>query len=410
MQLKFSLISIPRSVLRSFVLMLIACSGIGVTFGQQNAATKSESSAPPAAAASTPAQSTPRTEAGASAAHTATIVGVETPAMAKPEPLLDANRRPLYETIQEDWSSLQIGTSKLEPLTPVVGEVAQEDKFTRALVQVQWRPGDPIDLWIVLPKGVKKPPIVVYLYNYLEDPLRFHNDGWCERVTSGGVAAVGFLSALSTDRFRDRPMKQWFVSELQESLGSTVHDVKFILDYLNSRGDLDMTRVGMFGEGSGGAIAILAAAADPRIKAVDALDPWGNWPEFLTQSPVVSGDPDRENYGKPEFLKKVAPLEPVKWLPKLKTPIRVQQVKHNLAVPMECKDAIKAALPKQAELIRFEGVSELARRESGGGLFEWIKEKVQSPSKPGLRSPKLIAAKSSAAQAPINKNAGAQHQ
>jgi len=177
-------------------------------------------------------------------------------------------------------------------------------------------------------------------------------------------------------------MKQWFVSELQESLGSTVHDVKFILDYLASRGDLDMTRVGMFGEGSGGAIAILAAAADPRIKVVDTLEPWGDWPEFLVQSPVVSTDPDREEYGKPEFLKKVTPLDPVKWLPTLKVPIRVQQIQRNLIIPMECKESIKAALPKQAELLRFEGLQELASREKGGALFDWIKDKVQNSGNP----------------------------
>ena len=159
---------------------------------------------------------------------------------------------PLYETIQEDWSSLEIGASKLEPEKPLVASVDEMDTFTRSLVQVKWRPGDPIDLWIVLPKGVKKPPVVLYLYDTGWDTDRFKDPGWCKRATDGGVAAVGFVSALSGHRFHDRPMKQSFVSELQESLGSTVHDVKFILDYLDQRGDVDMNRVGMFGQGSGG--------------------------------------------------------------------------------------------------------------------------------------------------------------
>lgn len=303
----------------------------------------------------------------------------------KPESPVDAKGTPLYETIQEDWSSLDVSTSKWEPQKPLMGEVAEKEKFVRTLVRLQWRPGDPVDVYIVVPKGVKKPPVVLYLYNFMEDPARFHNDGWCERVTSGGFAAVGFLSALSTDRFRNRPMKQWFVSELQESIGSSVHDVRFILDYLQTRDDLDTTRVGMFGDGSGGAIAILSAVADPRIKVVDTLEPWGDWPDFLTQSPIVSTDPDREEYGKPEFLKKVAPLDPIKYLPSLKTPIRVQQVQRNLAVPMEVKDAIKAALPKQAELFRFEGAAEIAKREGGGGLFNWIKDKLQDLNKPSSK-------------------------
>src|ERR1035441_1223230 len=51
----------------------------------------------------------------------------------------------------------------------------------------------------------------------------------------------------------------------QLSLALTVHDVQMVLNYLETRGDLDMSRVGMFGQGSGGAIAVLAAAADSRI-------------------------------------------------------------------------------------------------------------------------------------------------
>jgi len=293
---------------------------------------------------------------------------------------------PLYETIQEDWSSLAIGTSKLEPEKPLVASTEEQATFTRTLVQLQWRPGDPLDLWILLPKRVKKPPVVLYLYGYDQDTGRFRNDRWAERVTSGGVAAAGFVSALTGHRFHDRPLKQWFVSELQESVGSTVHDVKFILDYLAERGDVDMNRVGMFGEGSGGTIAILAAAADSRIKAVDTLEPWGDWPVFLAKSAVVVQDPDRADYVKPDFLKRVAPLDPVKWLPQLKVPVRIQQVKEGDTTPMEVKQAVASAAPKKASITRFETDSDLSDREGGGRLFDWIKEQVQEPAKPDAGS------------------------
>jgi dienelactone hydrolase len=302
-----------------------------------------------------------------------------------PQPTLDPKTMtPLYETIQEDWSSLEIGASKLEPEPPLVGLVDDTPTtFSRTLVQVKWRPGDPIDLWILLPKGVKKPPAVLYLYNEDQDTDRFRDDRWCARVTDDGVAAVGFVSALSGHRFHDRPLKQWFVSELQESLGSTVHDVNFILDYLAQRGDVDMSRIGMFGEGSGGAIAILAAAADSRIKAVDTLDPWGDWPEFLARSPVVQVDPNYKDFARSEFLKKVAPLDPVKWLPQLKVPVRIQQVRQNEATPIKCKEKLKEAAPKQAVIVRFEAGMDLARREGHGALFKWIKDRLQEVSEPG---------------------------
>ncbi len=303
----------------------------------------------------------------------------------QPQPAIDPKTGlPLYETIQEDWSSLAIGVSKLTPQTPVFGQTDQGDGFTRTLVQLQWRPGDPLDLYVILPKGVTKPPVVLYLYGYKEDTDRFKDNRWCERVTSGGVAAVGFVSALSGHRFHDRPMKQWFVSELQESVGSTVHDVHFILDYLAQRGDVDMNRVGMFGQSSGGTVALLAAAADPRIKVVDALDPWGDWPVWLAKSPVLQDDASHTNFTSAEFLKKVAPLDPVKWLPTLtSTQVRIQQVKDNETTPHACQEALTKAAPKQAEVVEFDHVRQLAAAEGGGGLFDWVKAGLKRLPTPG---------------------------
>lgn len=294
---------------------------------------------------------------------------------------------PYYEEIREDWSSLQVGTSELRPEPPVVTLPDDEEGFTRTLVALKWRPGDALDVYVVLPKGVKKPPAVLYLYNYTDDTDRFKNDGWCRRVTADGVAAIGFVSALSGQRFHDRPMKQWFVSEMQESIGSTVHDVKFILDYLASRGDIDMDRIGMFGQGSGATIALLAAAADQRIKAVDALDPWADWPVWLAKTGVGADDPERADRLKPAFLEKVAPLDPVEWLPKLQTPyVRIQQNLEDGATPRECKDRIKAAAPRQAEFLRFDTTAAFMSTEGRGRLFEWIKDALDKAIAPAGKS------------------------
>lgn len=326
-------------------------------------------------------QASPRTPASTAAAPAASQDHPKSDAIVPITPVgVDPKTgQPLYETVQEDWSSLAVGVSKLEPQPPLVAETEVQGSFTRSLVQVQWRPGDPIDLWVILPKGVKNPPVVLYLYGYKEDTDRFRNNSWCNHVTDGGVAAIGFVSALSTSRFHSRPMEQWFVSELQESLGSTVHDVHFILDYLAQRGDVDMNRVGMFGQSSGGTIALLAAAADPRIKVVDALDPWGDWPVWLAKSPVVKEDIHQTNFATPAFLKKVAPLDPVKWLPTLhSTRVRIQQVKDNETTPEACQLALQKAAPKRAQVIDYDHLSQLAAAGSGGRLFDWIKEQLKS--------------------------------
>jgi Dienelactone hydrolase family len=288
----------------------------------------------------------------------------------------------------EDFADATLRGSQLHADPPIVLEKAENKDFTREFVAVQWRPADRIYLFVVRPANVTKPPVAIYLYGHPSDTDRYMDDGWCQRVTSGGYAAVGFVPALTGQRYHDRPMKQWFVSELQEALGKSTHDVQMILNYLTERGDLDMNRVGMFGAGAGGTIAVMAAAVDPRIKAIDLLDPWGDWPVWMRESPVIPDD-ERPTYVKPEFLSKVASFDPVKLLPTLtRTQIRLNQVDNTSGTPEEAEKKIEAALPATAEHHRFgSSTAFFAEVASGGRVFDWLKLQMKAPD-PKVREAK----------------------
>jgi hypothetical protein len=179
-----------------------------------------------------------------------------------------------------------------------------------------------------------------------------------------------------------RPMKEWFVSELQESLATTTHDVQMILNYLARRGDISLEDVGMFGQGSGGAVAILAAAADPRIQVVQVIDPWGDWPNWLKTSPQVP-EVERPNYLKPEFLKKVENLDPVHYLPSLKLKaLRIQQVMTDPITPPAAKDKIAAAVPQPSDLVRYDNEQGLLAAWRVTGLSGWMRDQIAPPSTP----------------------------
>ena len=228
--------------------------------------------------------------------------------------------------------------------------------------------------------------MVLYLYSYTDTNGRFRDNGWAKRATADGFAAVGFVAALSPDRFANRPMKQWFVSELRESLGSTVHDVQLILNYLAERGDMDMDHVGMFGMGAGATIAILAARTDLRIKTVDLLDPWGDWPDWLKDSPVVP-DAERPKYLTPEFLKSVAPFDPVAHLPYLADrSIRVQQTWSEPLTPNAAKAKIADVVPVRATVVRYNNPLELLKAWNSNGLSGWIKQQLRAQSPNGSRA------------------------
>lgn len=279
----------------------------------------------------------------------------------------------------EDWTTIYLSKSRL-PLDAMNGVLLSRVELqgcTRELFRLQWRPNDPIDLYLVRPRGAEKLPVVLFLYNYTSDTDVFRQERWCERALENGFAVVGFPSALSLPRLHTpRPMNQWFVSQLQEALSTSTHDVQMILNYLETRNDLEMTRVGLFGQGSGGAIAILAAAADPRIGVLDLMDPWGDWQNWLRGSQLIP-EKERQLYLSPAFLEEVAGLDPVTYLPTLKDrAIRIQQVISDPVTPEPAKDKIAHSIPHPGELARYEDAAAEIKALGSNGVLDWFRQQL----------------------------------
>jgi hypothetical protein len=283
-----------------------------------------------------------------------------------------------FEGVEEDWTSPALANSNLNPVTPLVGYTNDYEGYTVQLLQLQWRWGDPLDLYVMKPKGVSRPPVILYLYGYPAGTDRFKNESFQKAVTKDGFAAIGFVSALTGHRYHDRPMREWFVSELQESLAKSAHDAQMVLDYLATRGDLDMSRVGMFAQGSGATIGILTSAVDPRIKVLDAMDPWADWPTWMATSPFVPED-ERAEYVKPEFLKKVAPLEPIDWLPKIQAKkFRLRDAIFEPNTPKIAKDKLRAAVPAGATVVIYKTPEDFNAVVRDKKDLEWIERELQS--------------------------------
>lgn len=275
----------------------------------------------------------------------------------------------------ENWEKLSIKDSDLHADSVVSGQTDTFPEFTRELLRVQWRKGDPVDLYIVRPANVEHPRVVLYLYGYPREAVRFLDPNFCRTLAQSGLAAVGFSSMLTGQRYHDVPMKEWFVSDLQRSLVGTTHDVQMVLNYLESRGDVDTSSVGLFGEGSGGTIALLAASVDSRVKAVDLLNPWGDWSIWLAHSHLVP-DTERASYVSEDFLRQVAPLDPVSTLPALKqVPLRLQQTMwEDTVTPVGARDHIAAALSSTATLVRYTDEADYAERAGRQGrMLDWLR-------------------------------------
>jgi dienelactone hydrolase len=288
-----------------------------------------------------------------------------------------------FQEVHEDWTTPALTGSHLIPVPPLRGFVDEKPRYTVEFLRLQWRWGDPIDVYVMRPKGAKKPPVILYLNGYPTDEDVFRDDDYEDLVAGNGVAAVGFLSALTGARYHDRPMRQWLISEFQECLATSAHDVQMVLNYLAARGDLDMDRVGMFAQGSGASIAILASAVDPRIKVLEALDPWGDWPTWMATSPFVPED-ERAGYVKPEFLKKMATLDPVDWLPKIQVKrFRLDNELFDTVTPKAAREKLRAAAPQGASIEIYTTMDEFKAAFQESKNLEWIQRELRSLSQPG---------------------------
>jgi hypothetical protein len=339
------------------ILIVVLCCEVGFSVAQQS------SSAPSPGKAA-------QTSSGNDQDNAPVIPGFQTRVLKEGEKVPERENK-LYE----DWSKPELTPGMKWDVVPL--GTADGEGFTRQLLTAQWREMDPMDLWIVRPKNIQNPPVILYLYSSNGSNSRYKNDDFCRFLTKDGFAAVGFVSALTEQRFHDRPMRESFVSQLQESLGSTVHDVQMILNYLQKRGDFDMQRVGMWGDGSGASVAIMAAAVDPRIKTLDLLDPWGDWPDWLAGSSLVP-DERRALFLRPQFLGTVEDLEPMKALSKLMTQkVRLEYIAEGVTVtPPAARQKMEAAAPPNVEIVHYDSSKQFSEIAAKGIEFDWIKSEV----------------------------------
>jgi cephalosporin-C deacetylase-like acetyl esterase len=281
------------------------------------------------------------------------------------------------EPLPERYDVLAVDRAQFLKTTVEIGQTATYPAYSEELLRVKWRQHDPIDVSIVKPHGIAKPPVVIFLYGYGTDPEKFLNQQFCTTLASKGFAAVGFQTALTGPRYHDRPLKKWFVSELPESIGASVHDVQLMIDYLETREDLDVHRLGIFGQGSGGAISILAAAADRRIKAIDVMNPWGDWPDWLALSPVVP-DEERADYTSRAFLEKVYSLDPILWMDRLAgRSFRLQETPFDPAVPEEVHKKMQEALPKNGQLASYpDRATYTVNVSRNGRMLDWMQDQL----------------------------------
>jgi dienelactone hydrolase len=122
-----------------------------------------------------------------------------------------------------------------------------------------------------LPAGVRCPPCVVMAGGANSNKINMHpvSDYYLER----GVAALG-IDGPGQGEFRARDGRPLRLADFDRTLSAAA-------DWLQGDGRVDGDRIGIYARGTGGLLAIHAAANDKRFKAVVAHPASFNWANFF---------------------------------------------------------------------------------------------------------------------------------
>jgi 2,6-dihydroxypseudooxynicotine hydrolase len=128
------------------------------------------------------------------------------------------------------------------------------------------------------PAGIAKPPVMVMICGL--DSCKEETDAYEAPFLARGIATLAFDGPGQGEAEYDFPIR-----------GNYETALKAVIDYVETRQDLDTSRIGLWGVSLGGYYAPRAAAFEPRVKACIALsgpydmaEAWDGLPELTRET------------------------------------------------------------------------------------------------------------------------------
>ena len=171
------------------------------------------------------------------------------------------------------------------PLNPRIAGVAESDGISYQRVVLDSFHGGAVPGILSAPqKGSKPFPVVMLLHGLNHDKESWLKDESTHgsQITRGLLAKGYAVMALDAQYHGDRAVyndyidpgemvfRRGWVIRYKDLVTQTIIDYRRAIDYLGTRDEFDLNRVGIVGYSMGGHMTFLLAASDPRIKAVVA--------------------------------------------------------------------------------------------------------------------------------------------
>lgn len=256
--------------------------------------------------------------------------------------------------------------------------------FLKERVEFQARPGDMVPTLITLPpdykEGDPKLPCILFLHGSGQ------KKDFLEKISTpmnaGGFAMASFDQLGCGERKNGDGILYGARTYLQRA-GKTVLDARRLIDYLQTRPEIDPDRIYLVGASYGAITGTVFASQDKRIKAAVLVVGGGNIPVMLDAPMIKDNVPGPVHaIAKPlvAFLMDVA--DPIHHAPNVApTPVLMQNGSEDILVSPEAGEELYAALSDPKE-IKWYPIDHPGLRKTDGpeilrlldeGL-QWLKE------------------------------------
>lgn len=230
--------------------------------------------------------------------------------------------------------------------------------------------GKRIAAFLVIPSGRERAPAALYVHWYASSEPDSNRFEFLDEAID--LARRGQASLLVETMWS---VPAWYGNRVQaEDYATSVNQVKNLrraLDVLAADPRIDRDRIALVGHDFGGMYGTLAAAADARVKALGIMAATGSFSDWYMYGKFRL---DGEAYK--QYVAKMAPLDPVKYMAKLTIPVLMQFAESDFYVPRPKIEAFRKALPNSKPALLYDaghGLDWQATRDRKAFLIDFFK-------------------------------------
>jgi len=172
--------------------------------------------------------------------------------------------------------------------------------------------------------------------------------------------------------FRTRTRAEDYTRSVQQ-----VRDLRRALDVLAAQPGIDRTRLAYVGHDFGAMYGTLAVVADPRVTHFVFMAGTASFSDWFLYGPKLEGK-ERE-----QFIAELAPLDPVKWVPRLRGPVLMQFADNDEHVSTARREQLAAAAPKGTDVRVYKAGHELSD-EATRDRLAWLRQNLALKQTPRL--------------------------